>query len=221
VRRRSYLKDLDRHAQKKLFRFGRRVRLLRLGHDDGTRLLDAHQREIEMSALIVNLLSFWSNWCRAFYLSSALGAVSASGAPVSSGLRITSEHDALTVAITGGLTPSKPPPSVWPSRREPTWYAPDRLLQAIVDVRLTSATALGVYLRSAPQSLNHLRIMRNYYAHRSEQLVREAIALGPSYLVGGVTKPSEILLFVEPGRTISVLERWILDLGRLTTALCA
>ena len=221
MRRRTYLKDLDRHAQKKLFRFGRRVRLLRLGHDDGARALDVHQREIEVSALVVNLLSFWSNWSRAFYLSGALGAVSASGASVSSTLNIASEHDALTVAITGRLTPSRPPPSVWPSSREPRWHLPDRLLQAVADVRLTTAATLAIYLSSAPQSLNHLRIMRNYFSHRNEQLMREAIALGPTYLVGRATKPSEILLFVEPGRTVSVLERWILDVARLTSALCA
>jgi hypothetical protein len=80
---------------------------------------------------------------------------------------------------------------------------------------------LGILLNSAPLGLTHLRTVRNYYAHRSEPLRREAVALGPTYLVGRARKPAEILLFVEPTRTVSVLERWILDIQRLASLLCA
>lgn len=79
----------------------------------------------------------------------------------------------------------------------------------------------GGILNSAPLGLSHLRTVRNYYAHRSEPLKRDALALGPTYLVGRAQKPSDILLFVEPTRSISVLERWILDVRRLVSALCA
>jgi hypothetical protein len=221
MRRRSRLRDLDGHARTKLARFERRIRLLRLGQDDLSRSLDPHQLETEVSGLVINLLSYWGNWCRAFYLSGALGATSMTGILLSSALNIRSEHDAMTVAIKGTLTPSTPPPPSWPSYQEPQWHLPHRLLQAISNARLNATPTLALYLNSAPRGLHHLRIMRNYYAHRSEQLNRDAIALGPTYLVGRARRPSDILLFVEPRRSISVLERWILDIRRLTAALCA
>jgi hypothetical protein len=221
MRRCSDLRALDRHAHAKLSRFQRRARLLRMGYDDAARSLDLHQLETEIGGLVINLQTYWSNWCRAFYLSGALGTVSASGGALSSGLGLSSEHDALTVAITGSLSPSKPPPPIWPSRSEPLWYSPATLSSIISNAQLSSATILVTYLNSAPVGLSHLRTVRNYYAHRCDPLRREALALGPTYLVGRAKKPSEILLFVEPARSLSVLERWILDIERLASALCA
>jgi hypothetical protein len=209
------LRALDRHARTKLARFQRRARLLRTGHDDAGRMLDLHQLETELGGLVINLQTYWSNWCRAFYLSGALGTVSASGAALSSVLGLTSEHDALTVAITGSLSPSRPPPPDWPSNKEPFWHSPATLTQVVSKARFSSAATLGTYLASAPSGLEHLRTVRNYYAHRCEPLRRAALALGPTYLVGSAKKPSDILLFVEPGRSVTVLERWILDIGRL------
>jgi hypothetical protein len=221
MRRRSKLQDLDRHAQVKFSRFERRVGLLRLGRDNAARPLDLHQLETELGTIVINMQSYWSNWCRAFYLSTALGTVSASGGALSSALGLTSEQDALTVAITGSLSPSRPPPSVWPSYREPRWHSPAELSQVISNARVNNGATLGIYLNSAPLGLSHLRIVRNYYAHRSESLKRDALALGPTYLVGRAQKLSDILLFVEPARSISVLERWLLDIRRLASALCA
>jgi hypothetical protein len=221
MRRRSKLQDLDRHAGIKLSRFERRVGLLRLGHDDAARPLDLHQIETELGTIVINIQSYWSNWCRAFYLSTAIGTVSVSGGTLSSALGLTSERDALTVAITGSLSPPTPPPSVWPSYREPRWHLPAALSQVISNARVINAATLGIYLNSAPLGLSHLRTVRNYYAHRSEPLKRDALALGPTYLVGRAQKPAEILLFVEPTRSISVLERWLLDIRRLASALCA
>jgi len=210
MRRVSNLKHLDRHARTKFSRFERRARLLRSQRDDLGNTLDIHQLETEIGALVINIQSFWSNWCRAFYLSGALGSVTVSGTVISSGLRIRSEHDALTVAITGSLTPSKPPPPSWPAHREPRWFAPDVLSRILNDAQLSTAILATIFLNSGSQALSHLRTFRNYYAHRNETLKREALSLGPTYLVGSPRKPSEILLFVEPRHTVSVLERLVL-----------
>lgn len=183
--------------------------------------LDIHQLETEVGSLIINIQSYWSNWCRAFYLSGSLGAVTVSGTVISTCLRIRSEHDALTLAITRSLTPSRPPPPSWPAYLEPRWFAPDVLSRILSDAQLSIAILASVFLNSGSQALSHLRIFRNYYAHRSETLKQDALSLGPTYLIGLPRKPSEILLFVEPRHTISVLERLVLDVARLAGALCA
>jgi len=221
MRRVSNLKHLDRHARTKISRFERRARLLRFQRDDLGNALDTHQLETELGSLVINVQSYWSNWCRAFYLSGALGTVTSSGTLISSGLSIRSEHDALTVEITRSLTPSTPSPATWPVYREPRWFVPDDLSRILNDAHLSIAVLASTFLHSGSQALLHLRIFRNYYAHRSELLKLEALSLGPSYLVGHPWKPSEILLFVEPRHTVSVLERLVLEVGRLAGALCA
>jgi hypothetical protein len=180
MRRVSNLKHLDRHARTKISKFERRARLLRSQRDDMGSALDTHQLETEVGSLVINVQSYWSNWCRAFYLSGALGGVTVSGTVISSGLGITSEHDALTIAITRSLTPSRPPPPSWPTYQEPRWFAPDVLSRILNDAQLSIAILAGTFLNSGSQALSHLRIFRNYYAHRSETLKQEALSLGPT-----------------------------------------
>jgi hypothetical protein len=91
----------------------------------------------------------------------------------------------------------------------------------LIDAQITTASFFAVSLNSGAQSLSDLRAFRNYYAHRSEPLKQAALQLGPRYLVGRPKQPSDILLFVEPMHTVSVLERLVLDMTRLTGALCA
>ena len=221
MRRVRLLKTLVFSGVRKLNRFERRTGLLRRGLDDQSRSLDQHQLEAEIGNLVINLQSYWSNWCRAYYLSTALGVTSTGGTLVSSALGIATEHQAITVAITGSLTPPRAPPAIWPSYREPKWFAPDDLSRVLTDAQVSVAAPATSFLGAMRISLDHLRTMRNYYAHRSEELRGSALALGPTYLVGAPRKASEILLHVEPNRTVSVLERWVLDLKRLQAALCA
>jgi hypothetical protein len=219
MRRVANLTKLELHAGRKLSRLQRRAELLRSGRDDATRLLDEHQIETELCGLTINLQGYWSNWCRAFYMSSTLGTVSRSGVRVVSRHPVTTEHDALTVAIKSKLI--SPSPSPWENHREPKWFSPSDLARVIQYSEITNHPSYVMILNSAPVGLAHLRTMRNYFAHRGESLKRKALGLGPAYLVGHARKPSEILMFVEPTRSVSVLERWILDVRRLSRALCA
>ena len=143
------------------------------------------------------------------------------GNAVTSALAVRSEHDALTIAITRRLNPPNLPPPIWPSYQEPKWFAPDVFSRILNDAQLNVATFATMLLNSGTQGLSHLRTFRNYYGHRSKSLKQEALLLGPTYLVGRAQKPSDILLFVEPMHTVSVLERLVLDMARLTAALCA
>lgn len=218
--RRVYDLDyLERHSRRKLFRFDRRVLLIQTRLDDVSRSLDHHQAEMEMAQLVINLQSYWSNWCRAFYFSTALGAVSRSGVQLISSIPLATEHDALTVAINGRINSSSPSLPPWPSYREPKWFSPKDLVRVFGNAKITNGQNASNVLNSVPLGIDHLRTMRNYFAHRSEDLKSKALDLGPYYLLGSARKPSEILDYVEPGRSLSVARRWILDLQRVCTAL--
>jgi hypothetical protein len=136
-------------------------------------------------------------------------------------LPLAGEHDALTVAIKGTLTPPKAPPPKWSSSQEPKWFSPRDLAKIVTKAQITNHVALATYLMSAPVGLDHLRTARNCYAHRSLELRIQVLALGPSYLIGGARHPWQVLLHTPPGRTVTVLERWLLDIRRLSSALCA
>ena len=212
---------LSNHARHKFRRIDRRAAALRQRLTTEGKNLNEHEFETETSSLVINIQSYWSNWCRSFYVSSCLGATSATGVNISSGLGPLSEHQALTVAIKGTLTPAKAPPAVWSSAQEPKWFSPTDLSSALGKALITNEATISGFLISQDQVLSHLRTTRNYYAHRSEHLKADALSLGPSYLVGLPAKPSDILHFVEPGRSVSVLQRWIIALDQLAGAVCA
>jgi len=217
MRRVVRLRRLEAFANAKLVRVQRRARLLIQALDDQGRLLDVHQREVELSALTINMQSFWSNWSRAFYFSSVLGTLSNSGTPIYNTAGIKNEHDALTVAIKGKLVQSPP----WNSNQEPKWFDPAVLARNLGFASVNVSANLTPMLVGAPRSFQDLRTARNYFAHRSADLRREALAIGPTYLMGSARRPSDILLFVEPKHTLSVIERWALDFRQLASALCA
>lgn len=215
------LSALERKVDVRVKRASRRAHNIAIGRSTLGHPLDLNQVEAQTAALVINLQSFWSNWCRSYYLSVALGSYSSSGLFIRSGLPINSDHDALTVAIRGSLTPKKPIPPQWAGYQEPHWHAPLDLADIIQSSQVTNFPTLCGFLRSAPAGISHLRIIRNYYAHRNHELLTSALSLGPAYLVGSPKRPSDILFFVETGRTVSVIDRWLLDIRRLAGALCS
>lgn len=217
MRRVSRLRRLELHAATKFARLRRRIGLLRLAENDAGIRLDEHQVQVELSQQVINLQSYWSNWCRAYFMSGTLGTLSVTGTTVASALNLASEQDALLIAKHGRIHPNAAPVQHY---QEPKWFDPNVLSNAVQSAQWNTAVLTNQLLNSAPPGLAHLRAFRNYYAHRSEHLRSDALAIGPSYLVGLARRPSEILLFVEPGRSVTVIERWILDLGRFTGALC-
>lgn len=211
---------LQRHASVKFSRFNRRIQLLKINIDDNGRQLNDHQKEAEAGHLVINIQTYWSNWSRAFYISGCLGATTVTGGRLSSTIAILNPHHAITVAIRGTL-PTPQTPSSWPSQKEPKWHLPNELASVITRAQLNNAPILTAYLHSAPNSISHLRSIRNYYAHRCELLKRDALSIGPQYLIGRASRPSDILFHIEQGRSVTVIERWITDLTIMSAALCA
>src|SRR4051812_25297178 len=112
------LSALERTAHKKLDVLRRRVARLFQGLDGNSRALSHHLTETGLSYTAINLQTFWSNWCRAHYLSCALGTVSVGGSAITSNFGFTSSSDAMAKAIhivRGG----KSPPHTWHSYQEP------------------------------------------------------------------------------------------------------
>lgn len=218
MRRVQKLQSLDIRAQRRFAAFERRAFMLRSLLSDSGNPIDRHQVEAEITHLVINMQTFWSNWCRSLYLSSCFGARTTSGNLAISALPLVSDDDAITVAIKGALVPV--PVLPWPSWNEPHWFSPSDLATIVGRAQLSNGASLVTVLNSMPPTIQHLRISRNYLAHRNIALKQIALSIGPSYLIGSAKQVSEILLFVEPGRSISVIERWTYDLRRAARALC-
>jgi len=210
---------LDRLARRKLGILGRRAGRLVTGFDGAGLTLSAHLREAELSLLTIGLQSFWSNWCRAYYLSCAVGTRTTRGNVVSNSAGITSFNEAMAMAIqiTRG---SKVPPNAWRPHEEPKWFDPNVLLLIAKGAALTNEPHIAAILGTIPLTFSHLRTMRNYFAHRGEDLRRDALSISPFYLYGRPDNPSNILVHIETGRTRCVVERWTIDLERIARALC-
>jgi hypothetical protein len=218
VRRVQKLLSLDIRAQSRFAAFERRALMLRNSVNDSGNPIDRHQVEAEITHLVINMQTYWGNWCRSLFLSSCFGAHTTGGNIAISALPLVSDDDAITVAVKGALVPA--PVLPWPSWKEPAWFSPSDLARIVGYAQLSNRASLVTVLNSMPPAIQHLRVSRNYLAHRNIALKQNALSIGPTYLIGSANSISEILLFVEPGRSISVIERWTYDLRRAARALC-
>ena len=111
-------------------------------------------------------------------------------------------------------------PASWRPHEEPSWFDPSVFLTVAAGAALTNSLQLSAVLGTIPASFGDLRILRNYFAHRNEDLRTIALAVAPSYLLSTAVNPSDLLRHIEPGRTVSVIERWIIEIRRTAMALC-
>jgi hypothetical protein len=173
--------------------------------------------------LCIELQSYWSNWSRAYYLSCAVGCRSIAGNPISSasGQPLT-EFQALALAVRFFRGNANPLPNgLFPGHLEPKWFDPNVLINVANAARLTNFAAIQSAFTNGADVFADLRQMRNYFAHRCEQLHTEALQLAPKYLVGNPKHPAEIIWHVGSSNLVSVIEGWVSHVRQVALFLCA
>lgn len=171
---------------------------------------------------VLEAANLWSEYLRSLYLSIALGARDVSGVVIPIGLqRPLRVQDALTPAILGLRTNRSGPLPPWTHRDEPFWPAQiTRAVQTLRIPRLTIAR-VGNALSIGSRAPTDLRTCRSHYAHKTESTAKKVLALGASYQIATPSRPSDILLAVQPGRPQNVLSDWLADLLIMTRQLAS
>lgn len=217
MRRYARLSRLQSSTTRKLDRFAQGAMHL------ATSRPTALPAEIESSAtaLTIDLLNYWQNVARAYFVSCSLGALTVTGTPVWSRSFVATESVAVAVAIrAAGLRRQPRQDGTWHRRSEPTWASPDVLVSSAWSAHLTNASVIESAFQGGFDVFGDLPVFRNYFAHRNRETRAAAMQLAPKYGVGANEKPSSVLSQVPVGGGPSVLETWIGDIRTTVEYLC-
>lgn len=126
----------------------------------------ANRRQAEH--ITFQLQNSWEIYVRNFVLSSATGyAIDSSGRlPSSVPYNFRSREAARAFLL-----------QMARSRYEPKWYRPDDAIRAAQRLRIANLTNFAAAIGSTPWPLEHLRLTRNFFAHRSRSSALELRAL--------------------------------------------
>jgi hypothetical protein len=172
---------------------------------------------------MIEALTLWAGFLRAYYLSATIHAKTSSGAKITLSTSSFSDiQSALRFAVQLLKDPKFRKNSV--SRRdEPAWHNTSsylRLLQRIGVSNLSQVRAAFAYRTTV---FDHLPTIRNFYAHRCDDTSRKVGNVG--IRLGLTTTPSlhatEIMCSRLPKRPQNVATDWLDDIRNVIDLLCA
>jgi len=155
-------------------------------------------REAGLTYCIIELQTLWEGFSRALFLSSALSARDSTGRRVSVGAspRPRTIDEALTHAIRRvkpGLYKRKQNPP-WSWSDEPKWSGIRALLDSMDEVGCSNRSRVAAALSTQTAVFDHLRLMRNFYAHRGRDTRQKLHSLVVTYSLPPTLHPSGVLL---------------------------
>ena len=175
-------------------------------------------RRIDISAwqegAVSSLWQSWGQFCRTVLLTSATGATTKSGAPVTSGFSHLPEGQLLYVAKQFAMQqPAVAGRSLVGSHQEPTWADPARLTHMITGMAPTNASQL----LTIPTALflGDLQVCRNACAHVTADRVADVNAARVKYTLNAFRHPSDMMHWVDPSSNQTLWSRWLLEMQTL------
>jgi len=164
--------------------------------------------------VVIETASTWAQYCRFYYLSSALGARDATGRPV---LRPANRLGSVDAALTRAIYKFNPrlrgKTGPWDPRDEPDWTDPSVLSKAVRLVGASNAPQVARAVSANTRALRDLRTFRNFYAHRGHRSAERARELASrQYRLRNRAHPTQLLWSFPPGATERLLGAWLSDI---------
>jgi hypothetical protein len=187
----------------------------------GPTLQVAHRPVV--ARLSVELLNAWTNFVRAYYLSSALFPRGSKGKRITAVTKGMTEIDTIGYAIVllrSNVPPPPPPGKPWDRRKEPTWHVPDTIVKLADKLKFSNYSHVGASMSLGFRVFDDLPSFRNYFAHRNAHTQGIAQRLAPRYGVSPVLRPWDILASRATGRPQAIIVDWIDDVDQTVEFLC-
>jgi hypothetical protein len=158
----------------------------------------ADQRAI--SYAVIEGANLWEGYSRAFYLSSALGAREPGGerVQIKPTIPIASVNDALTVAVHRVAPDLRNRTGPWRPQEEPNWGG--QLAVCFAELGASNFPKLERAVGLEPDALNHMRALRNFFAHKGYGPAKKTKALTKKYGLRGEPHPVDFLLSSAQGK---------------------
>lgn len=114
--------------------------------------------------IVYQMQNCWESFVRELILCSATGLYHNRSGKVSSslGLKMRSKEHAASVLL-----------KLMKKKREPSWYISTDAIMAATTLKLSNLPDIAAVLGSTPWPLNDLRLVRNFFAHRSKHSAQE------------------------------------------------
>jgi hypothetical protein len=209
-----FLPKLERAARRRLARI-RNVAMLT------TTLPPSVQREAYMAYVVLEVISTWSNFMRALYLSLVLSPRTAMGVRISISVVARTYDDALGHIIPHYRPRARPlPTGSWHRRDEPAWHDPNVFLNGCMHLGCSHVNHFGAAFSAGSAAFLHLPVFRNYYAHRNDQTLGAAMSIAPGYGIAWASSPTEALLSFPLAWVQPLLVQWLDDVDFTVEYLC-
>lgn len=130
--------------------------------------------------MVINGINAWSNFARAYVLSSALGTKSIAGISVRCGLPRGKCCNDVIWEILHAINSKKAlrlKGRLVPRRDEPTWHDPNTLIVATKALQLSCAGTVQAAMSPFPQYLPDWSCIRNFFAHRNQDTFASALGI--------------------------------------------
>ena len=179
------------------------------------------ERDGGIALATVEVLNTWTNFVRAYWLSSFDEPYTSHGRRISCARHLVSS-DPLGFAVTTFRPTARPKGNgTWDSRDEPTWHDPQTLLRLTRDAGLSSAADVAAAFSINTRAFNDLPVLRNYFAHRNQGTYYAALRIAPLNSVPTPMHPADVLTAVPATSTQALFHDWLGDFELVAEYLCA
>lgn len=167
-----------------------------------------------LSYVVIEGANLWAQFCRSFYLSTALRAKDSSNQPIRLGVSPTDMEHAITLAVHACKPHLQNRQGPFDVKDEPDWQNTGHWRRAIDNLQASNAGDVYRALGFQTRALRDLPVMRNFFAHKAALAAGKARALRSNYrgLPSRTLSPAEILCSFERGRPQPVVCDWMDDL---------
>jgi len=171
---------------------------------------------------IIEADNLWAGFLRAYYLSAAIHAKTVSGGKITlSSAAFPSLQSALKFAAR--LKDPKFKKSVVSRRDQPAWHNTSDFLRLLQRIGASNLPRIQAGLAYGTAFFNHLRTIRNFYAHRCDDTSRKAGNVGIRLGLSATPNlhATQIMCARLPKRPQNIATDWLDDIGNVIDLLCA
>jgi hypothetical protein len=179
------------------------------------------ERDGGIGLAAIEVLNTWTNFVRAYWLSSFDAPQRSEGGRISCARPVVGS-DPLGFAVTTFRPAARPKGSGnWDRRDEPTWHDPQTLLRLTREAELSNTADVAAAFSINSRVFTDLPVLRNYFAHRSQGTYYAALRVALLNSVPLPTRPAEVLAAVPALGSQTLFENWLGDFDLVAEYLCA
>ncbi len=178
----------------------------------------------EISYVVIELHTAYSNFARAYFLSCILKPTTISGVKIVCNPTIGNFIDAIDAsmkACRNRTWVSARGNKNWTQRDEPSWHQPSILINSSQEIDCSNQTDISSAFSVPTSAFEDLTKFRNFFAHRNKNTMKIALGVASQYGISTTPNhPVKILCSPSLGRSQALILDWFDDINLVIELLC-